>query len=119
MARPRLKPTPSQRRQVEIAAGSGLAHDEIATALDLSRSSLERHFANELTAGACKRRVRVIEAMYRAAMRGSASAQKAYLAMPLEPTPAIGKKAAAQRAARTAQVGTPWEALLPKSRSVN
>jgi len=117
MARPKLKPTTFQRRLVEIAAGTGTPHDDIATALDISRSSLERHYGRELNSGACRRRILVIEAMYRAAIRGSAAAQKAYLAFepqaPLPPAERVGKKDRAQLAAGSAQAGTEWEALLP------
>jgi len=63
MARPRLKPTREQRRLVAMAAGAGTTHEEIAIALQISRSSLERHFGRELTVGACRCRIDVMCAM--------------------------------------------------------
>lgn len=119
--RPPFKPTTVMRRKVSAAAGGGMAHDEIAAAFGVSRNTLEKYFGQELGRVAFQRRVDVLDAHYRAAMRGNVSAQKAYLARqphnPVPPPPGEllpeGKKAQANAAAVGAEQGTGWEALLP------
>lgn len=85
MARPRgrppFKPTPTQRRQVSIAAGGGMRHNEIALAIGIDIKTLEKHFELELSVGAVQRRMEVLVAMQRAAAKGNVSAQKAYMAL--------------------------------------
>jgi hypothetical protein len=128
MARPEFKPTPAQRRKVAIAAGGGMSHEEIAIGLGIARNTLEKHFAAELSTGAYCKRLEVMEAMHRAAIKGNVAAQKAYVtltpraAAPPVPTPEagakaepLGKKAQAQADATTAQAGTEWETLLNPS----
>lgn len=125
-----FKPTKSQRDQAEIAAGGGMRHEELAEAFGISVPTLRKHFAKELSIGAHRRRVNVLESIYRAGCKGNAAAAKAYLASvpeaaapdgephrsapeaskPLEP---LGKKAQANEAAKTAQVGTGWADILP------
>lgn len=129
MARPSFKPTPTQRRQVSIAAGAGMSHEEIAIALGIARNTLEKHFTTELSVGALQRRMEVLNAMHVAAKKGNVAAQKAYMAMtpiPVAPPvpegdaqpaekPAakrVGKKEQAQIDATTAAQGTGWEDLL-------
>lgn len=117
-----FEPTKKQRREVSISAGAGVSHEEMALGLGISRPTLEKHFAYELTTGAYKRRQEVLNAMFRAAKKGNVAAQKAYAAMapklaapPLPPPDADkpeGKKAQAQAAAVTAQTGTEWAELL-------
>lgn len=117
-----FKPTAAQRRTVAIVAGAGVSHEEIALGMGISRPTLEKHFAFELTTGAYQKRQEVLKAMYKAAKSGNVAAQKAYAAMspraaapPLPPEPANapeGKKAQAQAAAVSAQAGTEWETLL-------
>ena len=123
MARPEFKPTPKQRRDVAIAAGGGVTHEEIALGMGISRPTLAKHFAYELTTGAYKRRQEVLTAMWKAAKAGNVSAQKAYTALspkvaaPPEVPPDAdkpeGKKAQAKADAVTAQAGTEWADLLP------
>jgi hypothetical protein len=79
MARPEFTPTAAQRHQVTIAAGAGLQHSVIAAALGVSRNTLEKRFATELTVGACARRIDILLAMFAAGQRGNVTAQKAYL----------------------------------------
>lgn len=123
--RPRFKPTPAQRRKVSIAAGAGMAHEEIALGLGIARNTLEKYFEQELSVGAYSRRLEVLDAMHRTAVKGNVAAQKAYVAL----TPAVavppvpegkpqGKKDQAQAAATGAQAGTEWEDLLPKHGNV-
>jgi hypothetical protein len=135
MARPSFKPTAIQRRKVSIAAGAGMSHESIATVLGISRNTLEKHFERELSVGAYERRFEAVQGLHAAAKRGNVSACKAYLAgtpqfvpppaegakpvaQPSAPSPApvaqpLGKKEAAQAAAKTAQQGTGWDGILP------
>ncbi len=126
MARPAFKPTAAQRRQVAVAAGGGMSHEEIAIGMGLARNTLEKHFAAELSAGAYAKRLEVLTAMHAAAKKGNMTAARAYLANepriaapPAETKPAepvrvepLGKKAQAQADAVTAGRGTDWDRLL-------
>lgn len=127
--RPEYRPTPQTRRRVAIAAGAGMSHEQIAIALEISRQTLAKHFERELSIGAYRKRMDVVEALHKAANKGSVAAAKAYMALtpaaaappvpkgdeaPKEPKPVVlGKKEQAQADATTAQVGTDWETLLP------
>jgi hypothetical protein len=122
MARPPFKPTAAMRRKVAVAAGGGMAHEEIALALGISRNTLTKHFDAELSMGACAKRMEALDAMFKAAKGGNVTAQKAYVAMtPKLSAPApdaqakTGKKEQAQADAKVAQVGSDWESLLPGS----
>lgn len=79
MGRPAYEPTAEARRQVEIWAGGGMSHPEICNCLGISPPTLRKYFEQELTAGAAKRKGEVIDAMYRTALAGNVSAQKAFL----------------------------------------
>lgn len=116
------------RRNVSICAGGGMAHQDIAVALGISRNTLEKHFEAELSVGASQRRMEVLAAMHRAAKGGNVTAQKAYIAMTPTPSvppvpepevgtkaPKLGKKEQADADAKTAAVGTEWGDLLPKA----
>jgi len=120
--RPSYKPTAELRRKVSNAAGGGMSHDEIATGLGISRNTLETYYREELDRVAFRRRVDVLDAMQRAAVKGNVAAQKAYLALtPAHAVPPsatgktekIGKKDQANEDAKTAQKGTGWDELLP------
>ena len=100
-----------------------MSHEEIAIALGVPRSTLEKHFEYELSVGAYRKRLEAIDAMHVAARAGNVAAQKAYLALtpraavtPLPKPEAApkgdGKKATAQAASVAAHVGTDWETLL-------
>lgn len=118
--RPAHKPTPLTRRKVTNAAAGGMSHEEIAIALGLHRHTLEKHYAAELSSGALGRRMEVLDAMARTALKGNVSAQKSFLAMtpalaapPVEPEKPKGKKEQAAADAVTAAKGTDWADLLP------
>lgn len=115
------------RRRVSIGASAGMAHEQIALAIGISRGTLLQHYQPELTEGACKRRMEVVEAAHKAAMKGNVSAQRLLLALSPEigvPTaeqegkdepkgPKVGKKEQAKLDAVGAESGTSWEGLLP------
>lgn len=125
--RPRFNPTPAQRRDVSIAAGGGMRHEDIAISLGISRETLEKYFEAELSTVAAMRRVEALKGLHKAAKRGSSSAAKAYLAadpqvaappapreQKPEDEPKLGKKEQAAVDATTAQDGTAWADLLPR-----
>lgn len=128
MARPQHKPSWESRRQVSIAAAAGMSQEEIALAIEIDRNTLRKHYHDELTIGACKRRMEILQAAHMSAMKGNVSAQKMLLGMQPEigiPTaeqdgkidtkPAkIGKKAQAKQDAVGAEGGTGWDGLLPE-----
>lgn len=100
-----------------------MSHEEIAIGLGITRPTLSKHYANELTVAAYQRRLEVYQAMHKAALKGNVSAQKAYAALtpeleapPVKPEKAapVGKKEQANADAKTAAQGTDWEELLPK-----
>lgn len=120
MARPAHKPTAATRRKVAVAAGAGMAHEEIAIGLGITRPTLSKHYEKELSQGAYEKRLEVLDAMHRMAKKGNVAAQKAYVALtPAAAAPPIpkpepkGKKEQANDEAQTAQQGTGWADLLP------
>jgi hypothetical protein len=127
MARPAFQPTAALRKKVSICAGGGMSHEELALALGISRPTLEKHFALELSVGAYQRRAEVLSAIHRAALKGNITAAREFLkldpqlAAPPAPAPApatkaaapLGKKDQAKQDATTAHIGTEWGALLP------
>jgi hypothetical protein len=120
--RPEFKPTDEQRLMVSVAAGAGCTQDAIAIAVGITKPTLLKHFAFELTTGAQARRIEVIQGLFDAAKRGSPAAAKAYLSQGVKPTdsppsePEVplpeGKKAQANANARVNHKGTSWEQLL-------
>lgn len=114
--RPAFQATAAMRRKVEIAAGGGMRHEDIALALGICRDTLEKHFQKELSAGANSRRLEVLNALFMSAKKGSSSAAKAYLAISPEfmvPPVAEGQQATkGQGAAAAAPVAAP--APVPK-----
>jgi AcrR family transcriptional regulator len=98
-----------------------MSHEEIALALGISRPTLYKYFAEELSVGAYQRRAEVIDAMHKAAVAGNVAAQRAYVSMSPqaavppqdEKEPKLGKKEQANADAATAALGTDWHELLP------
>lgn len=125
MARPTFKPTAANKRQVAIAAGAGMNHDDIASALGITPPTLRKYFKAELRSAANMKRIEVLVSLHAAARGGSASAARAYLANVPQGSAAAsnivgatvpapeGKKAQAADAAKTASTGTDWDGLLP------
>ncbi|MDQ7301894.1 hypothetical protein [Stenotrophomonas sp. Sm0581] len=117
--RPAFKATAVQRRLVTNAAASGMTHQEISIALGISRNTLEKYFEKEISAAALRRRMEVMDAMARTALKGNVAAQKAFLAQvptlaapPVPQEKPVGKKEKANADAVGAETGTGWEGLL-------
>lgn len=119
-----------------------MLHEEIAMALGINRDTLRKHYRMELSVEAQKRRLEVLESVYKAAhKKGTSAAAKAYLAHlpefeaqpmadgetpPAPPAPQtaaaapaprparLGKKEQAQADAHGAAEGTVWDDILPK-----
>jgi hypothetical protein len=72
--RPRFKSTPTLRRKVADLVAFDVPQPDIARAIGCSVPTLRRHFRKELTQGNDARLVELLDAMWRAAMRGNASA---------------------------------------------
>ncbi|OUL98563.1 hypothetical protein [Variovorax sp. JS1663] len=109
-----------------------MSHEAIACALAISRTTLLKHFKEELTTGAHGHRSAVLLALEKAALKGNVTACRAYLAYTspdleavvpkadrsrkpvaeAKPEAALGKKDQAQADGMVAQVGTDWEDLL-------
>lgn len=125
--RPSYKPTAELRRKVANAAAGGMSHDEIATGLGICRNTLETYYRAELDRIAFGKRIDVLDAMQRSAVKGNVAAQKAFLsrtphhAVPpaaAKKTGAKGKKQEADEAAVGAEKGTDWAGLLPDNSNV-
>lgn len=112
MARPPLKVTTIMRKQVAVAAGAGMAHAEIATALGISRNTLERHFRAELSMGSLQKRMEIVQSLYAAAKKGNVAAQKAYLAFTPtahQPLRGVGDTSRQKPEQAAAEVDTPGQ----------
>ena len=129
MARPEHEPTVASRRRVTIGAGSGMSHEALALALDISRNTLEKHYGDELSKGAAVRQLEIKESIFRQAKKGNVAAARLYLQGAAQAVPqaapdseqpefvppiADGLKAARDRAATTAQQGTEWAGVLQR-----
>lgn len=79
--RPAFKATPALRQKVEQLISCGMTQDDVARAIGCSTPTLTKHFEEELTTGAAKKRAEVISMLYRNAKKGNVSAQKALEAM--------------------------------------
>jgi hypothetical protein len=124
MGRPEYKPTAATRRRVTIGAGSGMSHEALARALRISRNTLEKHYAEELSNGAAERQLEVQEALFRQAKKGNVAAIRLYLAssapIPTENSLEVvtmqpGVKAQRNEQAKSAPTGTEWQDILPRS----
>src|ERR1019366_7526466 len=77
--RPPHVPTPQTKQQVEILCGVGLNQDEIELVMDISESTLKRHYKRELRVGGLKADARVLTNLYRKATGTDADAAKAMI----------------------------------------
>lgn len=59
-----------------------MRHEDLALALGISRDTLSKHYGTELSTGAALRRLEVLQAQFRTAIKkGSTAAARAYLAV--------------------------------------
>ena len=71
MARPRLIPTPEQRRTVKSMAAYGTPQQEIACVIDIrSVKTLRRHFRLELDKSATEANAQVAQTLFKMAISG-------------------------------------------------
>ena len=111
--RPQFQPTNEQREQCAILAAGRMSEENIAAALGVSRPTLRKHFADELTAGAAERNAAVLQALYAAAVNGNVAAARTWLARQAdEQGAALGKKAQREADAADPPPGT-WADLIP------
>lgn len=62
--RPKFEPTDKQRGQVEAMTRYGIPQIEIASAIGITKPTLEKHFREEITAGATKANAQVGEFIF-------------------------------------------------------
>jgi AcrR family transcriptional regulator len=114
-----FRPTSAMRRKVQTLVVE-MSEDEIARAIGINRSTLRRHFSNELQTGRATVRAEAIEMLRRQAKKGNVAAIKALLQRSDQPPPAkpkprvakLGKKQAVALAAELPPPGSGWEDLL-------
>ena len=61
--RPQFQPTPEQRSQCAILSAGRVAEADIAAVFGITRPTLHKHFAAELTQGAAQRNAAVLLAL--------------------------------------------------------
>jgi hypothetical protein len=119
--RPPFQPTRKQRQRVEELISCGMTLGNISKRIGISEKTLRLHFPDELAHGRALRRAEVIELLYATARTGDAAALCKLADMTVEDRSAdceapakpplrqrMGKKQAAEEAARTAGIGTDW-----------
>lgn len=75
MPRPKLNPTPDQRKQVKSFAAFGIPHEDIAKVLGIkSPKTLRKHFRQELDLGAIEANARVAQTFLKMATSGNCPA---------------------------------------------
>jgi hypothetical protein len=127
--RPQHEPTDRARQQVRTMAGLGIAQEDIAAVMKISKPTLRRHYRHELRTGHIEANAKVAGQIFKMATDASKpnvsaaifwlkcqagwreADQRPVFVEEVKP-PKLGKKEAAQQAAGTAQIGTTWEALL-------
>ena len=67
MARPRHRPDPLVRRQVEAMTGYGVAETDIARVVGIDPKTLRKHYRDELDNGHVKANAKVAENLFRKA----------------------------------------------------
>lgn len=114
------KPTAESRAVVEELAAVGIRHDAIAHRLDVSTTTLNKHYRDELDAGGAKVEAKLVSNLMRLAQgENAAVALKATCFMLqcrfgwyVKPPEEVGKKEQAQREALTAHENSEWQTLV-------
>jgi hypothetical protein len=103
------KPTQHARELVMTLTAANLSLPEIASVVDISRTTLCEHFISELANGRARRLAETLELLRKGARRGSVAAARALLAAYGRPAgQVVGKKEQQQLAATTAAVTGDW-----------
>ena len=124
LGRPPYEPTDKERAQVKMLAGMGVTFGDIAKVIGISAPTLALHFRQELDVGTIEANAKVAASMFKAAtdpQKPSVVAQIFWLKCRagwnetdgVVPQDTPGKKAQASAHAKTAQLGTGWEDVLP------
>ena len=111
--RPQFQPTPEQRSRCSILSAGRMPEEAIASVFGITRPTLRKHFADELTTGAAQCNGAVLEQLYRTAMDGNVAALRLWMSRQGdEQGEALGRKA--QREADAADPPPPeWADLIP------
>ena len=110
--RPQFQPTNEQRETCSILAAGQMSEEAIASVFGITRPTLHKHFAAELTQGAAERTAAVLLALYETAVAGNVAAARTWLARADQQGEALGRKA--QREADAADPPPPeWADLIP------
>ena len=110
--RPQFQPTNEQRETCSILAAGQMSEEAIASVFGITRPTLRKHFADELTTGAAKRNAAVLLALYETAVAGNVAAARTWLARQADQQgEALGKKAR-QRADAAEAPPPEWADLL-------
>lgn len=132
--RPEFEPSHRQREEVKLAKADNWADERIARYLGISRSTLLKHFADELERGTDMLRMAVLRDVKASAAKGNRAAAEMVLNLPgmitgvtvlptpgeeVEPpttgeaaVPGLGKKEQARRDAQAAHKGTAWDRIV-------
>lgn len=126
--RPRHQPTNETRQMVEVLAGYGVKHLEIAAAVGISDVTLRSRYKRELASGAARVEAKLVGNLLKLASGKDGTALKAIMFSlqcrfgwsqyapvhepeELKPEP-LGKKEQANLEAQTAHKETAWGSLL-------
>ncbi len=111
--RPQFQPTNEQRDQCAIFAAGRMAEADIAAVFGITRPTLRKHFADELTTGAAQRNAAVLLALYATALAGNVAAARTWLARQADEQGALLGKKARQRADAAEAPPGAWADLIP------
>jgi hypothetical protein len=75
MGRPRHKPDPAQRRQVEAMAAYGIPGHDIARVVGVDPKTLRKHYRDELDLGETKANAQIAGFLFNAAKSGNVTTQ--------------------------------------------
>ena len=111
--RPQFHPTNEQRDQCATLSAGRMPEEAIAAVFGITRPTLHKHFAAELTQGAAERTAAVLLALYEMAVAGNVAAARTWLARQADQQgEALGRKAQREAASAEAPPGA-WADLIP------
>ena len=105
--RPAFTPTKAMRESVSVWKAGGMSDEDIARVLEIDADTLKKHFADELKTHWAKKTAKVIEARFRAALKGNVTAQTKFLesSRAVSGTAHIGNQPEGKAPARSAPLG--------------